>query len=96
MMPDAPILAVAQISRMPSRFQLTEAMGQLCDSAFAGLDSGPAMVECEKLPKMPNVAITIQGRAFTLRPDQYVLQVREWTRGSTQNLCEGEVYLAFG
>jgi phytepsin len=55
--------------------QISEAVGQLCDSAFAGLDSGPAMVECEKLATMPDVSITIQGRAFTLKPEQYVLKV---------------------
>ena len=56
-------------------------MGQLCDSAFAGLDSGPSMVECSKLSKMPDVTITIAGRDFVLKPEQYVLKVRSFWLG---------------
>jgi len=55
--------------------QIADAMGQLCDSAFAGLDMGPAQVECEKLPAMPPVTLNIGGRAFHLTPEQYVLKV---------------------
>ncbi len=57
--------------------QITKAMGELCDSAFAGLDGGPAMVDCDTLAGMPDVSVTIAGRTFQLRPDQYVLQVTE-------------------
>ena len=63
------------MSTLLSPFQIAESVGQLCDSAFAGLDSGPSMVECEKLSKMPDVSLTIAGRVFTLRPEQYVLKV---------------------
>ena len=63
------------MSPLLSPFQIADSVGQLCDSAFAGLDSGPSMVECEKLSKMPDVTLTIAGRVFTLRPEQYVLKV---------------------
>jgi len=33
------------------------------------------MVECGQLSKMPDVAIMIAGRTFTLKPEQYVLKV---------------------
>lgn len=55
--------------------QIADAMGQLCDSAFAGLDAGPAQVECEKLAKMPTITITVGGRQFPLTPDQYILKI---------------------
>lgn len=55
--------------------QIEDAVDSLCDSAFAGLDAGPAQVECDKLPKMPSVRLTIGGRVYTLRPEQYVLKV---------------------
>lgn len=32
--------------------QITEAVDKLCDSAFAGLDAGPAMVECSSVRKL--------------------------------------------
>ena len=55
--------------------QIADAVGELCDSAFAGLDAGPSMVECGKLSKMPDVTISIAGRAFVLKPSQYILKV---------------------
>jgi hypothetical protein len=49
----------------------------LCDSAFAGLDipGQPQMVDCKKLDKLPDLTITIGGRAFSLSPRQYILKV---------------------
>lgn len=35
-----------------------------------------AVVECERLPGMPDVTLTIEGKVFTLSPEQYVLKVR--------------------
>lgn len=32
-------------------------------------------VDCDTLPTMPNIMLTIGGRSFPLRPDQYVLKV---------------------
>ena len=62
--------------------QITDAVGQLCDSAFAGLDSGPSMVDCDKVHTLPDVSFTIQGRVFTLKPHQYILKVM-------QQRCDG-------
>lgn len=33
------------------------------------------MVDCNKIPTMPNVDIVLNGQKFTLTPQQYVLQV---------------------
>lgn len=57
--------------------QITDAVDGLCDSAFAGLDvpGQPQMVNCKKINKLPDLSITIGGRAFTLTAQQYILKV---------------------
>jgi phytepsin len=37
--------------------------------------SGEGVVDCDKIPDMPNVEFVIAGKTFTLTPDQYILQV---------------------
>mmetsp|Transcript_23820 Transcript_23820/g.70689 ORF Transcript_23820/g.70689 Transcript_23820/m.70689 type:complete len:508 (-) Transcript_23820:169-1692(-) len=61
---------------------ITQAVDQLCDSAFAGLDSGPSMVECNKVPTLPEVSLSIQGREFKLGSDKYILKIE--SQGTTQ------------
>ncbi|BFZ04964.1 hypothetical protein BsWGS_08003 [Bradybaena similaris] len=51
--------------------QLNAAIGAL---PFIG---GEYLVECSKIPSMPNVNFELGGRTFTLTPKQYVLQVAE-------------------
>jgi phytepsin len=36
---------------------------------------GTAAVDCDALPRMPNVDFVIAGKPFTLTPDQYVLKI---------------------
>lgn len=55
--------------------QIADAVGELCDSAFAGLDAGPSMIECSKVDLLPEVTMIIQGREFKLGPRQYILRV---------------------
>jgi len=55
--------------------QIEHAVDQLCDSAFAGLDAGPAQVDCKDIPTMPTILVNIAGRAFPLRPEQYILRI---------------------
>ena len=55
--------------------QITEAVADLCDQAFAGFSGGPSMVECEKMHTLPVVRFTFGGRTFDLSPDQYILKV---------------------
>lgn len=37
--------------------------------------NGEYMINCNELPKMPNISFTIGGRNFTLTPDDYALKV---------------------
>lgn len=37
--------------------------------------SGEGVVDCDKVPDLPNVDFTISGHTFTLTPDQYILKV---------------------
>ncbi|KAL6756264.1 aspartic peptidase domain-containing protein [Haematococcus lacustris] len=55
--------------------QIADAMGQLCDSALSGLDSGPAQVECKKIHMLPDITLKIGGKEFPLTAQQYILQV---------------------
>lgn len=36
---------------------------------------GESSVDCSKLDEMPDVTVTLAGKAFPLTPDQYVLKV---------------------
>ncbi|EGD78688.1 cathepsin D [Salpingoeca rosetta] len=45
---------------------------------------GEYMVDCKKIPTMPNVDIVLNGQKFTLTPQQYVLQVS--AQGQTECL----------
>eukprot|EP00884_Botryococcus_braunii_P006175 jgi/Botrbrau1/15559/Bobra.0274s0003.1 len=45
-----------------------------CDS-LAFFSNTQAVVDCERLPGMPDVTFTIEGKTFTLAPEQYVLKV---------------------
>jgi phytepsin len=60
------------------------AIEDILDKACALLPSpqGEATVDCDSLGEMPNVDITLAGKAFTLTPEQYVLQVS--AQGQTQ------------
>eukprot|EP01025_Chloroclados_australasicus_P041844 TRINITY_DN4463_c0_g1_i1.p1 TRINITY_DN4463_c0_g1~~TRINITY_DN4463_c0_g1_i1.p1 ORF type:complete len:512 (-),score=63.34 TRINITY_DN4463_c0_g1_i1:362-1840(-) len=47
----------------------------LCNTLDFGGIGGEAVVECDRLPEMPDVAFTISGKDFVLKPEQYVLEV---------------------
>jgi len=48
-------------------------MSKVCD--LIPSSGGEAVVDCNKLSQMPNFDFVIQGKPFTLTPDQYVLKV---------------------
>ena len=48
----------------------------ICDT-LSFLASSQAVVECSKIPTMPNVTFTIDSKDFTLTPDDYVLKVSQ-------------------
>ena len=45
-------------------------------NALGVFGNGQAVVDCDKVPSLPDVSFTISGKNFTLSPEQYVLRVR--------------------
>ena len=37
--------------------------------------AGEAVVDCDKVPSLPDVSFKINGKVFTLTPEQYILKV---------------------
>lgn len=33
------------------------------------------MVDCDKVPSLPNISLSIGGKSYTLRPDEYILKI---------------------
>lgn len=65
--------ADSKLSSKTTREEIMDGLAKLCvEEAGAG---GEAVVDCNKLDSMPNVAFTIAGKDFELTPRQYVLQV---------------------
>ena len=56
--------------------QIEQQLEAACDT-LSFLASSQAVVDCDKIPTMPDVAFEINGRSFSLTPDQYVLKVRQ-------------------
>lgn len=54
--------------------QITKSLDAACETLSIG-SGGQAVVDCDKLDKMPAVTFEIGGRDFTLTPEQYILQV---------------------
>lgn len=55
----------------------TEMVAKIVAAAGATSAAGIAIVDCAKIPSLPTFTITINGRAFPLTADQYVLKVTE-------------------
>ena len=53
-----------------------EAQMEVACNALSFLGNGQAVVDCDRIPQMPNVDFTIGGKNFSLAPEQYVLKVR--------------------
>ena len=70
------VLSCAQvaIANHETQEQIEENLERICDT-LSFLASSQAVVDCEKIPTMPNVTFTIEGKDFTLTPTDYVLQV---------------------
>lgn len=56
--------------------QIEEGLLTICDT-LSFISSSQAIVDCDKIPDMPNVTFEIDGKDFVLTPEDYVLQVRE-------------------
>jgi len=57
-----------------TREEIEENLETICDT-LSFLASSQAVVDCDKIPHMPNVTFTIAGKDFVLTPEDYVLQV---------------------
>ena len=55
--------------------EILESMDAVCETLTFGGSGGQAAIDCEKIPSMPDVVLSIGGRDFTLTAEQYVLQV---------------------
>ena len=54
--------------------QIIDSLNGVCET-LTFLGNSQAVVDCNKLPTMPDVTLKISGRDFTLTPEQYVLKV---------------------
>ena len=53
-----------------------QGVDKLCELAGAASPGGEAFVDCDQIDSMPDVVFHIQGKAFPLSAQDYVLQVR--------------------
>lgn len=67
------VLQIA-IANHETQEEIEENLETICDT-LSFLASSQAVVDCDKIPHMPNVTFTIEGKAFVLTPEDYVLQV---------------------
>lgn len=63
------------VASQETQEQIEHQLEGACDT-LSFLASSQAVVDCDKIPTMPDVAFTISGREFSLTPEQYVLKVR--------------------
>lgn len=61
--------------------QVLQLFEEICQ--YIPSPNGESTVDCSALPKLPNVVVTLGGTAFTLTPQQYILQISS----GGQNLC---------
>ena len=54
--------------------QIEQGLMTICDT-LSFISSSQAVVECSKIPTMPNVTFEIGGKDFVLTPEDYVLKV---------------------
>lgn len=76
-------LAQVAIANHETQEEIEENLENICNT-LSFLASSQAVVDCDKIPTMPNVTFTIGDKDFTLTPKDYVLQVGVPPRSSTQ------------
>ncbi|KAK9794929.1 hypothetical protein WJX73_010113 [Symbiochloris irregularis] len=62
------------VASQETQDQIEEQLEAACDT-LGFLASSQAIVDCDQIPTMPDVAFTISGKEFSLTPEQYVLKV---------------------
>ena len=56
--------------------QIIDSLNGVCEP-LTFLGNSQAVIDCAKLPTMPDVTFKISGRDFSLTPEQYVLKVSQ-------------------
>ena len=62
------------IANHETQEEIEQNLETICDT-LSFLASSQAVVDCNKIPTMPNVTFTIGSKDFTLAPEDYVLKV---------------------
>jgi phytepsin len=62
-----------QLLQNKTKQQILYDLNRLCDHLPS--PKGESVIDCSKLPEMPNVAFTIAGKPLSLTPQQYILQI---------------------
>ncbi|WVZ69374.1 hypothetical protein U9M48_018171 [Paspalum notatum var. saurae] len=65
----------SQLAQNQTQDLVLQYINQLCERFPSSM--GESSVDCSRLPSMPDIAFTIGGRKFTLKPEQYILKVGE-------------------
>jgi len=64
-----------QLSQNKTKELILNYVNQLCDRLPSPM--GESSVDCASLKSMPDIAFTIGGKKFSLKPEQYILKVGE-------------------
>lgn len=76
--------AQVAIANHETQEEIEDNLENICDT-LSFLASSTAVVDCNKIPTMPNVTITIGAKDFVLTPDDYVLKVNSICSGTAQS-----------
>uniref|UniRef100_A0A0E0JM18 Peptidase A1 domain-containing protein n=1 Tax=Oryza punctata TaxID=4537 RepID=A0A0E0JM18_ORYPU len=66
-----------QLAQNQTQGLVLQYINQLCDRLPSPM--GESSVDCSSLASMPDIAFTIGGKKFVLKPEQYILKVGEGT-----------------
>uniref|UniRef100_A0A0E0C5N4 Peptidase A1 domain-containing protein n=1 Tax=Oryza meridionalis TaxID=40149 RepID=A0A0E0C5N4_9ORYZ len=66
-----------QLAQNQTQDLVLQYINQLCDRLPSPM--GESSVDCSSLASMPDIAFTIGGKKFVLKPEQYILKVGEGT-----------------
>ncbi|CAD6237587.1 unnamed protein product [Miscanthus lutarioriparius] len=65
----------SQLAQNQTQDLVLQYINQLCERIPSPM--GESSVDCSRLASMPDIAFTIGGRKFVLKPEQYILEVGE-------------------
>jgi len=65
--------AKKQVTSNATEAQVLDELSKLCD--YLPASNTESVIDCDKIPHLPEVEITIAGTSFALTGDQYVLKI---------------------